>query len=444
MDSNVVWNPPLSSPCDFRFCVKYFPITEPKSQQVLHVSFIYLVDSHGIPILITHLQDYVTESLTRPDPYSSTMEKRCYFFCSMLNYILIENHDRYGISSVLEINHDMMQDFFSDYALDIIYTDEHRTSSVVWRCVRVCTFTMRQILLKHRDRMALKLEDLLVPKQIHDYRGCKKIDYVPNFTAHGHDFVTTPIYREIPTEALELLISLAFKRAPNIVFALCLQAFAGLRPSEVCNVRQECSPLGPGIEFVMGSSNITYPQIDLRRELTLRSDNIHVGGIKKARVQRVYPAFIEAFTVVYEWHKERLAYRKFEEAYAPMFINRDGKAMTYDSYLYQFDNLVSKYFIPALFSSNNTELQQYGHIIKERKLSPHALRHAYTVQLVLRGVSAAELMYWRGDSCITSSATYVANKGELTKLAKQVGADFTQFIVELGKEKRYAASHSID
>ena len=432
MYHDVILNPQVfpSFPCRFR--VKTVVVPDTATGRILHVNYIYVADSQDIPVLITHLQDYVTSTLTLPDFYASSQKKNCLFFCDMLNFILVERREYYGISSVFQITHDMMQEYFTDYAMEVMEDGDRRLPATAWECVRACTFTMNQIVLKHGDKMVLKSEELVVPKKIRDYHGRTKISYVPNFTAHGGD-MKTQIYREIPTEALEVLITVAFKHAPDIVFALCLQAFAGLRPSEACNVRQECSPYGPGIEYVMGSQGILYPQIDLRKELVLRSDRVDVGGIKKERVQQVYPAFIEAFNVVYEWHKERLSYRVFEKEYAPMFVNKRGKALTYHSYRYKFDTLVKKHFIPALLSSESVLLQQYGKVIQERKLSPHSLRHAYTVQLVLRGVTPAELMYWRGDTCIDSSATYVSNKGELVALAKQVGEDFTEHIVSLGR-----------
>ena len=56
-------------------------------------------------------------------------------------------------------------------------------------------------------------------------------------------------FRDLPTRAFEMLIPLAFRYAPDIAFAMCLQAFAGLRAGEALNVRRADSPLGPGIVF---------------------------------------------------------------------------------------------------------------------------------------------------------------------------------------------------
>lgn len=65
---------------------------------------------------------------------------------------------------------------------------------------------------------------------------------------------------------------------------------AGLRPSEACNVRRPDSALGPGMRFEMRDGQIVNVIIDLREEKNLRFDLINVGGIKKPREQKVYPA----------------------------------------------------------------------------------------------------------------------------------------------------------
>jgi len=54
------------------------------------------------------------------------------------------------------------------------------------------------------------------------------------------------IFRDIPTKVFQVILNQAYKHTPGIAFAICLQSFAGLRPGEVCNVRQENSPLVKG------------------------------------------------------------------------------------------------------------------------------------------------------------------------------------------------------
>lgn len=196
-------------------------------------------------------------------------------------------------------------------------------------------------------------------------------------------------------------------------------AFAGIRPSEACNVRQEISPLGPGIYISTSNGNVREIKIDLKKEYVLRSDLINVGGIKKEREQKVYPRFINAFMQCYRIYKEYMTNLKFEKEYMPLNVNRNGKAMTYATYLQKFRNMI-KELIPIMLNSDNEEVQEYAHILLEHNISPHIFRHWFSVRLTLYGESVATLMYWRGDKSPESAITYLQNKSELSKRFQKI------------------------
>ena len=112
--------------------------------------------------------------------------------------------------------------------------------------------------------------------------------------------------------------------------------------------------------------------VDVTQEIRIRDDDVEVGMIKKERRQGVYPAFLEAFCKAYELHREFLS----------------------------------------------PELRLYGQLLYENQLGTHALRHWFTVQLVLRGEDIGSIQYWRGDSSPESSFLYLQNKGDLTRELK--------------------------
>jgi integrase len=200
------------------------------------------------------------------------------------------------------------------------------------------------------------------------------------------------------------------------------------------NVRQEGSPYGPGITFTEIGGQVTEAAIDLRRELALRSDGAEVGLIKRTRIQRVYPEFIATFCEAYRLHKQYLAGVSFEEDYAPMFVNRDGMAMSYESYRQKFKDLVNNHLRPELIKSSDPELRIYGQLLYENDLSTHCLRHWFTVQLVLRNKEIGDIQFWRGDKNPESAFTYMQNKGELTKALKHTNETLTEILIMLGGE----------
>ena len=78
--------------------------------------------------------------------------------------------------------------------------------------------------------------------------------------------------------------------------------------------------------------------------------------------------------------------------------------------------MVDGHLRPYLIKSSDPELRLYGQVLYENQLGTHALRHWFTVQLVLRGEDIGSIQYWRGDSSPESSFLYLQNKGDITKL----------------------------
>lgn len=228
-------------------------------------------------------------------------------------------------------------------------------------------------------------------------------------------------------------MNLAFRYAPDIVFAMCLQAFAGLRAGEAMNVRQEGSPLGNGLILTYFEDEVRKIEIDITKELPLRSDGTICGKIKKERRQCVYPPFIKVFYAAYERHKTFLAGREFEAGYCPMFINCNGNAMTYDVYYNRFVELVENHFRPALIESDDPECRIYGQLLYENKLRPHALRHWFTVSLVLNGEDIAQIQYWRGDKSPESALWYLQNKGDLVRELEGANSLLSELLMKQGE-----------
>ena len=153
--------------------------------------------------------------------------------------------------------------------------------------------------------MLLKESDFVTETTAYDRRGKLMVKKVPTFQVKGFS-KPKEIFRELPTKAFQILLNLAFRYTPDIAFAICLQAFAGLRPGEVCNVRREGSPVGNGLIFTRYEETVRKIEIDLTREIPMRSDGVICGRIKSERTQCVYPPFLQAFCVAYEHHKRFL------------------------------------------------------------------------------------------------------------------------------------------
>lgn len=378
-------------------------------------SFIVLRDKYGLITRFTRLEDYSGLYAGKTyRPITADAEKKLHYICRMLNFCLIRNGQRYGIRHVFGITKDMLEEFFCDYALEEKSDGSHKGSYSIDKCVRAVTEFMGNLVKRYGAYMKVSIDELYTEMESYSRPGKRAISKCPNFQVPMINEVKS-IFRDIPTEAFEVMLPLAFRYAPDIAFGICLQAFAGLRAGEVCNVRQEASPLGPGIVFTRIPGRVTKIEIDLSKEMTLRSDGVSVGRIKKERYQCVYPVYLDVVLRAYEMHMNYLDSIEYEKEYAPMFVNQRGMAMTYKNYLERFQCFVEKYFRPELLKSEDPMLRLYGQLLYENRLSPHALRHWYTVQLVLKNEDIGNIQFWRGDKSPQSAFTYLQNKGDLNR-----------------------------
>ena len=311
--------------------------------------------------------------------------------------------------------------------------ESHRQKESVENCISAVTRFMAGLNRKFGNYMGVTRAELYREEVAVDRRGHRSVRLIPDFHIRMIPEEREK-FRDLPTKAFELLVPMAFRYAPDIAFAMCLQAFAGLRAGEALNVRREDSPLGAGIVFTRTAGNVRDVRIDLRRVLVLRSDGMAVGRIKKPRIQHVYPAFLGAFCTAYDLHMKYINGRQYEEAYAPVMINRNGKALAYDSYRKKFGELVDRHFRPALLGSSDPELRVYGQLLCEHHLTLHSLRHWFTVQLVLRGENIAGIQYWRGDTSPQSAFEYLQNKGDLVRELRTADERLTKILMAAGKE----------
>ena len=377
--------------------------------------FIVIKNRIGVIVRFTNLHNYAGVFDGKVFvPIKSDAEAKLHYICMMLNYVLIERFTKFRIDHVFKINSNALEQFFRDYAAAQLPNGEFRGKQSVEKCVYTVTAFFRNLCRKFSGYLVLTESDLVTEKTVYNNYGKPKKKRVPSFQVKG---IVKPVkaFRELPMKAFQALLNLAFRYAPDIAFAICLQSFAGLRAGEVCNVRQEGSPAGNGLLFTRVEGRVTKVEIDLTRELPMRSDGIICGRIKKERIQCVYPPFIAAFTAAYELHKKYLAGRTYEDAYRPMFINSQGMALTYADYRRRFSILVDEHFRTALLRNEDPECRIYGQMLYENRLGLHALRHLFSTQLVLHGEGIAQIQYWRGDKSPESAFAYLQDKGDLQK-----------------------------
>lgn len=396
--------------------------------------FIVVKNRYGMIAHFTGFHNYVAVYDRKVfAPLVSDAETKMRYVCMMLNYILIDHYNKFRIDHVFKISRVELECFFRDYAQDALPDGRYRGKQSIEKCVHAVSMFFQKLRRKFGAVVVLTKSDLVTETIVYDRHGRPQQKKRPAFQVKGFDS-RKPVFRELPTKAFQLLLNLAFRYTPDITFAICLQAFAGLRAGEVMNVRQEGSPLGNGLIITYFEGEVRKVEIDLSKELPLRSDGVICGKIKKERRQCVYPAFIKAFNVAYERHKTYLSGHRFDGDYCPMFINSKGQAMTYDVYKRRFSELVDNHLRPLLLESDDAECRIYGQLLYENKLGPHALRHWFSVQLVLCGEDIAQIQYWRGDKSPESALLYLQNKGELVRELGIAGDVLVNMLLNQGEK----------
>lgn len=344
---------------------------------------------------------------------SSDNGNRCKNIACFLNYVFF---DKYKVSKVIDITSEMVKDFFIDYGLCRLPQDDentHRNKMTVNICVaHIIDFF--DLLSRENSKCKMKLDKLYITEKCFSKTKRKYIDKkVPAYEIY-YKQKNKVIFRDIPEEAFQIIMNEIINNHKNIIMLAALSAFAGLRPSEACNVRREDSALGPGIRFEKVNGEVTNVYIDLREEKNLRSDLVSVGKIKKERMQMVYPAFLEIFVECYETYMEYIEGMPYEAKYGALTNTSFGKAYTYEAYYKEFKKVVED-CIPKMLGSDNAKTVNYGHMLQENNISPHILRHWFSVKLTLYGEGVPGLMKWRGDKSPESALVYLANKSELEK-----------------------------
>jgi len=394
-------------------------------------SFIVLKNQYDVIVHFTCFHNYIdVYEKGVCVPLASDAKAKMHYVCAMLNYILIDNYADYGIGHIFSIEKWMLDEFFRDYALEKQSNGNYRSRQIVEKCVFSVTGFFRKLCRSFGGHMKITYDELYVEKNVFTKKGNLNKRLSPNFKVRTQTS-KREIFRDIPAKVFKIIVNQAFQQVPDIAFAICISAFAGLRPGEVCNVRQENSPLGNGLTITSADGVVKAVDIDLRTEYVLRRDGVKCGGIKKERRQRVHPAFLSAFCEAYEFHKKLLQDR-FEQDYCPMFVGSDGKAMTYFNYRSKFQRLITEHVRPILLKNDDPECRLYGQLLYENTLGPHALRHFFSVQLALMGEDVAGLQYWRGDSNPESALLYLQNKGDLIKELSNANALFADFMITEG------------
>ncbi|SFH76113.1 hypothetical protein SAMN04487830_107102 [Pseudobutyrivibrio sp. OR37] len=383
-----------------------------------------------IPVAVTEYADYLLyrKNIEEDVIIWGHSKKGCYAVTNILNYVIIENFDKYHVDDPTQFTREMIQDY-------LFYFCQKKTKAGFYPTEDSCnderdsigTFFYNMCMEREKNpelvqMCHLKSKDLLKVEKYTDgqkrrveKRWLFQLRYMNNQTGYQQ------LFRDMPEEVAPRIIAMAEIYDPELTFPLILGLFMGIREGEICNVRRRDSMYGPGILIDYDGRNCRSFKIDLRKEYQLRSDYKSVGHIKRHNERYAFHRYNNTIYKFYKRHLQLISDKPREE-YGALFLNKNKcrkkqcyMAMTSDTYRERLEKLMRNHVIPSFKNEINPELRAFYNNVSTHTWGAHALRHWFTVELVLEGLDDVEIMGLRGDKIVTSAQTYLRNKGAIKR-----------------------------
>ena len=154
-------------------------------------------------------------------PLVSDAEVKLRYVCMMLNYVLIEQYEKFRIDHVFNISRESLECFFRDYAQGTLKDGSHRGKQSVEKCVSAVTMFFRKLRRKFGGYVTLREADLVVESTVRDRWGRIRHIKSPAFQAKGFPN-RKAVFRELPTKAFKILLNLAFRYSRRQLILLIL------------------------------------------------------------------------------------------------------------------------------------------------------------------------------------------------------------------------------
>ncbi|MDQ0899883.1 site-specific integrase [Paenibacillus sp. V4I7] len=310
-----------------------------------------------------------------------------------LNYLLIDNRKKYKLNSLSELTISYGTDF-----LNHLLSKGNSNKSV-----RNVERTLKYFYSFLIEKGNLRNSDDTNP----DVTTFNPM-YSKEF-AYNAERQKVTIEHTLPPRLLLMFLRTAVSVSPSVAFAIYLSIFGGLRAGEIVNIK--ISDLTPyGDQYGKGGLMI------LLRTRNLRTDIKDISGtsrVKRDRRQFVY-SVKDLLPTLYKNHITEIQKKlgKDLEMDSPLFINRDGKALTGKSLRDAFKK-VKKNFLFGLHSSQNPDDIITAINLQSTKWSFHIGRGTFTNLLSKKAKNPYDIALPRGDKNITSSLVYMSDTEEM-------------------------------
>lgn len=411
MDNIIEFNTASLHVGNIRFCAKHFPVLD--YDNIYEATLIVLeeVNSGKVVEITGYNRFFVKNPMLNNE--ISTRWSYAKFITMFLNYIFFDREDikrdveKNTIKNLDKIENLTVDDgnkFLDDYKNGEVGSKYKKQRATIIKAeIKLTTFYYFLAGTYEMKNIKKSQFSFKTPKVIYsEGRNKEKKILKSLFSIIYPEIGERPRLENLSLFALSEFLSLAVDHKPMIALAIGMQAFMGLRTGEACNASYYNIKATYMFDTLKGFS------VNLKQKPILRGDGVNVGNIKTPGIAYVHPAFITYFELLYEHHRTYIkdVFKK-ENKYGAIFMNRDGAALTHESYESQFNELV-ELLIDRLNSTGNAMAIEEAKMMLEYKFTTHTLRYFFTnFVAMLPSTNIFELANLRRDRSLKSAFDYI-------------------------------------
>lgn len=382
---------------DIRFNKRKLTIVTKDGKQKSYY-FIVIENTKTFKMKITSYSRYLLLKLIDMQP--ETVDYHAKVIVSFLNYVFFENYEKYKILDITDLKLEYGEEYLRDYSNGKI-GKTNKTNETIRKARNVLnSFYQFLYFDEYKKQMNyITKEDFGL---IYLKKNKIKYSYANLFYVSLPNWIPPKRIKSISMNLFRMILRTYEIYYPHLVLAICFQAFAGLRAGEVCNITKS------KLNYSKIGDEFNYFTIDLRKKMQMRNDMVDVGSIKKPRIQPIHPVFLKVFKTVYDKHLKMI--KNINNDFGAIFMNRYGEAMTYESYHKIFNDVIEKVKVQLSKDGSFNSMSELNTLMSGQ-IGTHVFRHFFTqfIAKLEQTKSSAEIAYWRGDSSLSSSVTYLAN-----------------------------------
>ena len=135
-------------------------------------SFIVIKHRSGVIVRFTKLHKYAGVYENQMFcPLASDGKAKLHYICMMLNYIIVDNYETFGIDHVFNVTKKSLNCFFADYAMQKKSDGGYRSRQSIEKCISAVTQFFWKLKRQYCGYVTLSREELYIEQEVRTQKG---------------------------------------------------------------------------------------------------------------------------------------------------------------------------------------------------------------------------------------------------------------------------------